>query len=51
MPGLSQIHYHLGMAYRAKGDTERAQAEFREAVSGSEPYRGRAEAQQALSVN
>jgi Flp pilus assembly protein TadD len=51
MPDEGQIHYHLGMAYQAQGDQERAQAELRLAVSGSEPYRGREEAQKALGVN
>jgi Flp pilus assembly protein TadD len=51
MPDEGQVHYHLGMAYQAQGDQERAQAELRLAVSGSGSYRGREEAQKALGIN
>jgi tetratricopeptide (TPR) repeat protein len=45
-----QIHYHLGMALRAKGDNAGAAIELQKAVATNEPYRGLDEAKQALAT-
>jgi predicted Zn-dependent protease len=49
MPEHPQLRYHLGMAYRARGDAAKARAELEKAVVVPTAYRGRDEAKNALA--
>lgn len=44
-----QIHYHLGIAYKAKGDRVAARSELGLAVADGKPYRGLDEARAELT--
>ncbi len=50
LPEHQQIRYHLGMAYRAQGDTKRAKDELAKAVAGTPDYRGIDDAKKTLSA-
>lgn len=49
LPKHPQLHYHLGMAYRAKGDAVKARLELRIAVDAQATFRGLADAERALA--
>jgi tetratricopeptide (TPR) repeat protein len=49
MPEHPQIRYHLGMAYKAKGDAAKARAELQKAVAQPTAYRGFDEAKRTLA--
>jgi tetratricopeptide (TPR) repeat protein len=47
MPEAGVTHYHLGMAYLKKGDSEKAREHLEKAVASKEPYTGLEEAKAA----
>lgn len=49
LPKHPQIRYHLGMAYRAKGDAVRARSELKFAVEANTLFRGSTEAERILA--
>jgi tetratricopeptide (TPR) repeat protein len=49
LPKHPQLRYHLGMAYRAKGDTPKAHSELELAVDSQVEFRGSIDAQRALA--
>lgn len=50
MPEHPQLRYHLGMAYKARGDAAKARAELQRAIVVPTTYRGRDDAKSALAA-